>query len=107
MPPPAAAPAPAAPVPAAQPETAARATLPDRLTDAEFWQLIADLSEPGGTFRSDNLLSNEVWLQYVIPDLLTVAKPGRDDLAGLPTKQNRLRRPPGCALGRARRLYRF
>ena len=77
MPPPAAAPAPAAPVPAAPPETAARATLPDRLTDAEFWQLIADLSEPGGTFRSDNLLSNEVWLQYVIPDLLTVAKPGR------------------------------
>jgi len=77
VPPPAAAPAPAAPVPAAQPETAARATLPDRLTDAEFWQLIADLSEPGGTFRSDNLLSNEVWLQYVIPDLLTVAKPGR------------------------------
>jgi len=77
VPPPAAAPAPAAPVPAAPPETAARATLPDRLTDAEFWQLIAELSEPGGTFRSDNLLSNEVWLQYVIPDLLTVAKPGR------------------------------
>ena len=77
-PPPAAAPAPAAPAPAAQPAAApARAALPERLSDAEFWQLIADLSEPGGTFRSDNLLSNEVWLQYVIPDLLTVAKPGR------------------------------
>ena len=39
--------------------------------------MIGDLSEPGGSFRSDNLLSNEVWLQYVIPDLLNVAKPGR------------------------------
>jgi hypothetical protein len=52
-------------------------TLPDRLTDAEFWRLVTDLSEPGGSFRSDNLLSNEVWLQYVIPELLDVAKPGR------------------------------
>jgi hypothetical protein len=47
------------------------------LTDAEFWKLVTDLSEPGGSFRSDNLLSNEVWLQYVIPDLLNVVKPGR------------------------------
>ena len=39
--------------------------------------MIGDLSEPGGSFRSDNLLSNEVWLQYVIPDLLNVARPGR------------------------------
>ena len=51
--------------------------LPARLSDAEFWKLIGDLSEPGGSFRSDNLLSNEVWLQYVIPDLLAIAKPGR------------------------------
>jgi len=35
------------------------------------------MSEPNGSFRSDNLLSNEVWLQYVIPDLLEVNKPGR------------------------------
>jgi hypothetical protein len=52
-------------------------SLPERLSDQEFWKLIGDLSEPGGSFRSDNLLSNEVWLQYVIPDLLNVAKPGR------------------------------
>jgi hypothetical protein len=51
--------------------------LPERLSDAEFWKLVTDLSEPGGSFRSDNLLSNEVWLQYVIPELLDVAKPGR------------------------------
>jgi hypothetical protein len=67
-------PAPAAAPPAPAPAPAA---LPTRLSDAEFWKLIGELSEPGGSFRSDNLLSNEVWLQYVIPDLLTVAKPGR------------------------------
>jgi hypothetical protein len=75
---PPAAPAPApvavAPAPVAAP---APARLPDRLSDTEFWQLITELSEPGGSFRSDNLLSNEVWLQYVIPELLNVVKPGR------------------------------
>jgi hypothetical protein len=87
-PPPVAAPAPAAPAPVAPSDTAAvRGSLPDRLSDAEFWQLIADLSEPGGSFRSDNLLSNEVWLQYVIPDLLTVAKPNRVYL-GVGPEQN-------------------
>jgi len=50
---------------------AAADTLPDRLTDQEFWKIIEDFSEPNGYFRSDNLLSNEIWLQWVIPDLLT------------------------------------
>ena len=71
---PVAAPAPPAPPPAPAPVAA---TLPDHLSDAEFWKLLTDLSEPGGQFRSDNLLSNEVWLQYVIPELLNAAKPGR------------------------------
>jgi hypothetical protein len=53
----------------------ARKVLPTRLTDQEFWKLSAELSEPDGTFRSDNLVSNEVWLQYVIPDLLKVVPP--------------------------------
>lgn len=65
-----------APVPAAPAAAPAPAKLPERLSDAEFWSLIDELSEPGGYFRSDNLLSNETWLQYVIPDLLAVAKPG-------------------------------
>jgi hypothetical protein len=51
--------------------------LPTRLSDQEFWKLSSDFSEPDGRFRSDNLLSNEVWLQYVIPDLLKTAKSGR------------------------------
>ena len=34
--------------------------LPARLADAEFWQLVTDVSEPGGYFRiTDNYTSNE------------------------------------------------
>jgi hypothetical protein len=54
---------------------AAADTLPARLSDEEFWKLSQDLSEPDGYFRSDNLLSNELWLQWVIPDLLARTKP--------------------------------
>jgi hypothetical protein len=52
-------------------------SLPSKLSDQEFWRLSTEFSEPNGTFRSDNLLSNEMWLQYVIPDLLRTAKTGR------------------------------
>ena len=51
--------------------------LPARLTDQEFWNLIGEMSEPSGTFRSDNLLSNEGRFQYVIPELIETARPGR------------------------------
>jgi hypothetical protein len=44
---------------------ASQATL-DRLTDAEFWSLVSDASEPGGAFHSDNFTSNE-------PNFATVA----------------------------------
>ena len=54
---------------------AAADTLPARLSDEELWKLSQDLSEPDGYFRSDNLLSNELWLQWVIPDLLARTKP--------------------------------
>ncbi len=38
----------------------ASAALPDRLADAAFWQLVSDISEPGGYFRiTDNFTSNE------------------------------------------------
>ena len=51
-------------------------TLPARLSDQEFWQLSQDLSEPNGFFRSDNLVSNEIWFQWVIPELLTRSRQG-------------------------------
>jgi hypothetical protein len=49
-------------------------SLPSQLSDQDFWKLSSDFSEPDGFFRSDNLLSNEVWLQRVIPDLLSNIK---------------------------------
>jgi hypothetical protein len=36
-----------------------RPSLPDRIDDAAFWRLVSEFSEPGGYFRSDNLVSNE------------------------------------------------
>ncbi len=52
-------------------------SLPAQLTDEEFWKLSSESSEPDGTFRSDNLLSNESYFQYVIPRLNEMTKPGR------------------------------
>ncbi|HEY2431112.1 MAG TPA: hypothetical protein VGI12_00465 [Vicinamibacterales bacterium] len=49
--------------------------LPDRLDDHTFWTLVNDFSEPGGTFRSDNLVSNELAFQQVIPRLRTDTTP--------------------------------
>src|SRR5204863_8652343 len=66
---------------------AAGGRLPTRLGDQEFWQLIEDLSEQGGSFRSDNLLSNEARFQFVIPELLHVAEVGRVYL-GVGPEQN-------------------
>ena len=41
-------------------DQAARAALPERLSDAEYWKLETDISEPGGYFRiTDNYTSNE------------------------------------------------
>jgi hypothetical protein len=85
-PPPATAAPPPAPTPAPSPAPA-KGVLPDRLTDAQFWELSQSMSEANGSFRSDNLLSNEVWLQYVIPDLLAYNRPGRVYL-GVGPEQN-------------------
>jgi hypothetical protein len=47
----------------------AATTLPKKLSDRAFWKMITDFSEPGGVFRSENLLSNELTFQEVIPEL--------------------------------------
>lgn len=44
-------------------------TLPSRLSDRAFWQMVTDFSEPNGYFRSDNFLSNERAYQFVLPEL--------------------------------------
>jgi hypothetical protein len=43
--------------------------LPQRLDNRTFWSLVTDFSEPGGSFRSDNLVSNELSFEQVIPRL--------------------------------------
>ena len=43
--------------------------IPRELTDQQFWSMVSDFAEPSGSFRSDNLLSNERFLQNIIPDL--------------------------------------
>src|SRR5207247_3641355 len=51
--------------------------LPERLSSQEFWKISSEFSEPDGRFRSDNLLSNESYFLYVIPELNRTAKSGR------------------------------
>src|SRR5688500_2222295 len=46
------------------------ARVPARLDDATFWRLMNEYSEPWGTFRSENFVSNEISLQWVIPKLV-------------------------------------
>jgi hypothetical protein len=59
------------------PEThVAAETIPSRLSDRAFWQLVTDLSETGGYFRSDNFLSNENAFQSVIPELKSTLPTG-------------------------------
>jgi hypothetical protein len=66
----------AAGVLAAHAPVSAAVTLPSKIGDAEFWQLIVDLSEPDGEFPFDNFVSNEVSLQSIIPALLERTDPG-------------------------------
>jgi hypothetical protein len=61
--------------------------LPARLTDQEFWTLVTESSEPDGYFRSDNLTSNELGFQFVIPELVGRTRPGRVYL-GVGPEQN-------------------
>jgi hypothetical protein len=72
--------------PAPAPE-AARTDLPDRLSDAEFWRLSSAMSEPGGTFHSDNFVSNEAGFERVIPELVRRAR-GNGFYVGVGPEQN-------------------
>src|SRR4051812_16833147 len=50
--------------------------VPARLADSTFWRLMTEYSEPWGTFRSENFVSNETALQWVIPKLVRRVPPG-------------------------------
>ena len=62
-------------------------SLPDRLANREFWRVMSDLSEPNGFFHSDNLLSNELRMQHVIPNLVRTVTPA-EAYMGVGPEQN-------------------
>lgn len=72
----------------AAPRAATAAALPSRLADSTFWRLVTELSEPNGYFRSDNLVSNEVTFQYVIPTLQRMLGGGGGAYLGVGPDQN-------------------
>jgi hypothetical protein len=51
-------------------------TLPSRLSDGEFWQLVSSLSERSGFFHSNNFVSNERSFQQVLRELAQGRQPG-------------------------------
>jgi hypothetical protein len=63
-------------------------TLPDRLTDEEFWRLSQEMSEPNGYFQSDNLVSNEIFYPFIVQDLAARAKGGASVYLGVGPDQN-------------------
>ena len=69
------------------PKSHAADTLPDKLSDEAFWKLIATLSEPDGTFQSENLLSNETDYPRIMAALKRAATSGRAYL-GVGPEQN-------------------
>lgn len=62
-------------------------TLPGQYTDAEFWRMMTDFSEPGGDYQYENFVSNEISYQEVLPALSRLAKPG-GVYFGVATEQN-------------------
>lgn len=62
-------------------------SLPSRLSDSAFWNLFATMSEGGGSFPSENFVSNERGYQNPIPYLQRVVRPGEVYL-GVGPEQN-------------------
>ena len=52
------------------------ANLPSQLSDAEFWQIFTEFSEPGGDYPYENFVTNEETIQDIMPVLTRVTKPG-------------------------------
>src|SRR6516164_1826923 len=51
-------------------------TLPSELSDAAYWKLISDFSEPDGYFQLEIVTSNEMTYQNPLPELTKTAKSG-------------------------------
>jgi hypothetical protein len=61
---------------AAQGAAAPVRTLPNRLSDAEFWRLVTEGSERGGAFPYDNFTSNELGFPRLMRQLMARADTG-------------------------------
>src|SRR4051812_12859278 len=62
--------------------------LPQRLSSAEYWKLLTDISEPGGYFRiEDNFTSNEMEVGQLFT-MLRAANVGGDVYMGVGPEQN-------------------
>src|SRR5262245_45456931 len=51
-------------------------TLPAQISDAEFWRIFTEFSEPGGGYPFENFVTNEETIQDIMSPLTRVAKPG-------------------------------
>ena len=51
-------------------------TLPSQLSDAEYWRMINDFSEPAGYYQYNVVTSNELTYQSSLPDLLKTPRSG-------------------------------
>ena len=67
--------------------SAQSASLPSRLSDSAFWNLFSTMSEGGGSFPSENFISNERTYQHPIPYLERRVRPG-DVYLGVGPEQN-------------------
>lgn len=62
-------------------------TIPSQLSDADYWKLISDFSEPDGYYQYTVITSNETEYQEVLPELTKVIAPGGTYL-GVGPEQN-------------------
>lgn len=54
----------------------AASSLPSQLSDAEFWRIFTEFSEPGGNYPYENFVTNEETIQDVMGVLTQVTRPG-------------------------------
>jgi hypothetical protein len=50
--------------------------IPSQLSDAEFWKMVSEFSEPSGFYQYNVITSNEVTYQHVVPYLIKRARFG-------------------------------
>ena len=62
--------------PTAPPSRPTTDKLPAAIPDAEFWRMISEFSEPGGSYPYENFVSNEWNQQKVIPGLKNATRNG-------------------------------